>query len=166
MGLCLHTTPAHIDMWSSRLWPTQATDAASCCAKQTRIQRQLFDAQALRSADGHWALHDAAGREFYGPDGVYPFAGRECARALALQSTDTADCQDNLEGERQSTTRNAYGGGRWCRFTVCPPKAAMLRTGGDLHVVLQTADSAADPDVTLTLILTRHWVLPCRAGQV
>jgi membrane-associated progesterone receptor component len=38
------------------------------------------------------------GREFYGADGVYPFAGRECARALALQSTDTADCHDDLEG--------------------------------------------------------------------
>lgn len=39
------------------------------------------------------------GKEYYGPDGVYPFAGRECARALALQSTDTADCHDDFEGE-------------------------------------------------------------------
>jgi membrane-associated progesterone receptor component len=29
---------------------------------------------------------------------MYPFAGRECARAFALMSTDTADCHDNLEG--------------------------------------------------------------------
>ena len=39
----------------------------------------------------------AAGAEFYGPDGIYPFAGHECARAFALISTDTADCNDNLE---------------------------------------------------------------------
>ncbi|CAL5225355.1 g8158 [Coccomyxa viridis] len=38
------------------------------------------------------------GAEFYGPDGMYPFAGHECARAFALISTDTADCHDNLEG--------------------------------------------------------------------
>ena len=38
-----------------------------------------------------------AGAEFYGPDGIYPFAGHECARAFALISTDTADCNDNLE---------------------------------------------------------------------
>lgn len=38
------------------------------------------------------------GRQFYGPDGIYPFAGRECARAFALLSTDTNDCVDNLDG--------------------------------------------------------------------
>jgi hypothetical protein len=30
--------------------------------------------------------------------GVYPFAGREVARAFALLSTELADCTDNLEG--------------------------------------------------------------------
>lgn len=40
----------------------------------------------------------SAGKEFYGPDGVYPFAGRECARAFALTSMDIADCDDNLDG--------------------------------------------------------------------
>lgn len=38
------------------------------------------------------------GRDFYGPDGMYPFAGKECARALAKFSTDVADCTDQLEG--------------------------------------------------------------------
>uniref|UniRef100_A0A7R9V3T3 Cytochrome b5 heme-binding domain-containing protein n=1 Tax=Chlamydomonas euryale TaxID=1486919 RepID=A0A7R9V3T3_9CHLO len=38
------------------------------------------------------------GSDFYGPDGCYPFAGRECARAFALLSTETSDCVDDLEG--------------------------------------------------------------------
>ena len=37
------------------------------------------------------------GAEFYGPDGIYPFAGHECARAFALISTDVADCNADLE---------------------------------------------------------------------
>lgn len=36
--------------------------------------------------------------DFYGPDGMYPFAGRECARAFALVSVEESDCTDNLEG--------------------------------------------------------------------
>eukprot|EP00878_Enallax_costatus_P008046 GHUV01008413.1.p1 GENE.GHUV01008413.1~~GHUV01008413.1.p1 ORF type:complete len:239 (+),score=26.50 GHUV01008413.1:190-906(+) len=38
------------------------------------------------------------GKNFYGPDGIYPFAGHEVARAFALISTDVKDCNDNLEG--------------------------------------------------------------------
>ena len=38
-----------------------------------------------------------AGREYSGPDGVYPFAGRECARALATYSTDVKDCVDKVD---------------------------------------------------------------------
>lgn len=38
------------------------------------------------------------GRNFYGPEGVYPFAGREVARAFALLSTELSDCRDDLEG--------------------------------------------------------------------
>ena len=40
----------------------------------------------------------SSGRQFYGPDGVYPFAGRECARAFALVSTDAADCVADVSG--------------------------------------------------------------------
>lgn len=40
------------------------------------------------------------GRQFYGPDGVYPFAGRECARAFALLSTEVSECNKNLSGLR------------------------------------------------------------------
>jgi len=38
------------------------------------------------------------GRDFYGPDGAYPFGGRECARALAKFSTEEADLTGDLEG--------------------------------------------------------------------
>lgn len=38
------------------------------------------------------------GKDFYGPDGMYPFAGRECARAFAMMSTRTEDCNEDLEG--------------------------------------------------------------------
>ena len=44
------------------------------------------------------ALTTHAGKEFYGPEGMYPFAGHECARAFALVSTDTKDCTDDLQG--------------------------------------------------------------------
>eukprot|EP01024_Parvocaulis_polyphysoides_P058958 TRINITY_DN6367_c0_g1_i8.p4 TRINITY_DN6367_c0_g1~~TRINITY_DN6367_c0_g1_i8.p4 ORF type:complete len:144 (-),score=26.78 TRINITY_DN6367_c0_g1_i8:477-908(-) len=42
------------------------------------------------------------GKQFYGPKGVYPFAGREVARAFALNSVEEADCTDNLEGLKES----------------------------------------------------------------
>ncbi|KAI8466241.1 MAG: cytochrome b5-like heme/steroid binding domain-containing protein [Monoraphidium minutum] len=38
------------------------------------------------------------GRDFYGPGGVYPFAGREVARAFAMLSTELSDCHDDLGG--------------------------------------------------------------------
>ena len=44
----------------------------------------------------------SAGKNFYGPDGVYPFAGRECARAFAMVSTEVEDCNDNLEDMSQA----------------------------------------------------------------
>lgn len=43
-------------------------------------------------------LDVTAGSGFYGPDGAYPFAGRECARALAKFSTEEADLVADLTG--------------------------------------------------------------------
>ncbi|PRW57859.1 steroid-binding 3 [Chlorella sorokiniana] len=43
-------------------------------------------------------LDVTAGAGFYGPDGAYPFAGKECARALAKFSTEVADCNDDISG--------------------------------------------------------------------
>lgn len=40
----------------------------------------------------------STGSDFYGPDGIYPFAGRECARAFALVSTDVSDCVADISG--------------------------------------------------------------------
>ena len=40
----------------------------------------------------------STGSDFYGPHGIYPFAGRECARAFALVSTDVSDCNSDLSG--------------------------------------------------------------------
>lgn len=39
----------------------------------------------------------SSAKAFYGPSGAYPFAGRECARALAKYSVDVKDCTDDLE---------------------------------------------------------------------
>lgn len=36
------------------------------------------------------------GRDFYGPDGAYPFGGRECSRALAKFSTELAGAKRTL----------------------------------------------------------------------
>lgn len=38
------------------------------------------------------------GREYYGPDGAYPFAGKECARAFAKFSTKLEDCTADTKG--------------------------------------------------------------------
>lgn len=52
------------------------------------------------------------GRDFYGPEGAYPFAGKEVARALAKTSLDKQDFNDNLEGLSHTEMRTL---GEWER---------------------------------------------------
>lgn len=74
--------------WLTSIGPTRKFDKLS--AKQG-VQTLLRSSSILTAAL-------LVGKQFYGPDGVYPFAGRECARALALLSTNISDCSDDLEG--------------------------------------------------------------------
>ena len=55
-----------------------------------------------------------AGAAFYGPDGVYPFAGKECAYAFAKVSTEVEDCHSNLEdlSKAEEETLLEWEGGR------------------------------------------------------
>eukprot|EP00889_Picochlorum_renovo_P003613 jgi/Picre1/30643/NNA_006004.t1 len=39
----------------------------------------------------------SSAKEFYGPTGAYPFAGKECARALAKYSVEMDDLSDLLD---------------------------------------------------------------------
>lgn len=61
-----------------------------------------------------------AGTAFYGPDGVYPFAGLECARALAMTSTDVEDCGADLEGldPMQLETLRDWEGRFWNKYKM------------------------------------------------
>lgn len=73
-----------IECWSL---PNESSVGPKCWPRKSSVR-------IFAHAEGHGS---AVGAEFYGPDGMYPFAGHECARAFALISTDTADCNDNLE---------------------------------------------------------------------
>jgi len=45
-------------------------------------------------------------KEFYGPGGSYHvFAGRECARALALMKIDAEYCDDEMEGLEEKSLK-------------------------------------------------------------
>ena len=65
-----------------------------------------------------------AGAAFYGPDGVYPFAGKECAYAFAKVSTEVEDCHSNLEdlSKAEEETLLEWEGG----LSEPPPGAPLL----------------------------------------
>ncbi len=95
----------------------------------------LIRCWALKSPLDHMSLRriaahaegncPAVGAEFYGPDGMYPFAGHECARAFALISTDTADCHDNLE---VCCSSPALVAPCWYAFRVCCARVLRAQT--------------------------------------
>lgn len=63
----------------------------------TELKQSSTDERILLSIRG--IIFDVTkGRDFYGPDGMYPFAGHECARALAKLSFDEADFTADLQG--------------------------------------------------------------------
>ena len=65
-----------------------------------------------------------AGAVFYGPDGVYPFAGKECAFAFAKVSTEVEDCHSNLEdlSKAEEETLLEWEGG----LSELPPGVPLL----------------------------------------
>lgn len=71
-------------------------------------------------------LSPSPGKDFYGPEGVYPFAGRECARALGLMSTELSDCSDDLGGLTLSEldTLRDWQGRFWAKYPVVGRTAA------------------------------------------
>lgn len=78
--------------------------------KKQLVQPKFLTLSDLRKHDGsdpslpmyisiQGTIFDVStGKAFYGPEGVYPFAGRECACAFALVSTDVADCVSDVTG--------------------------------------------------------------------
>jgi membrane-associated progesterone receptor component len=96
----------------SRLETAEAEIARRCGGKSSGrvVASRAFTTEEVARHDGSdpalplllsigGTVYDITpGRNFYGPQGVYPFAGREVARAFALLSTELSDCRDDLEG--------------------------------------------------------------------
>lgn len=101
-GLCL----ACDSLSMHRTWPRGAALAAgyrAACVRWVRRLQTVFIASPgctlyLMFTSSPGVFRHITHKHPCCCAGIYPFAGKEVARAFALFSTDLADCNDNLEG--------------------------------------------------------------------
>lgn len=80
-----------------------------------------------------------AGSQFYGPEGMYPFAGHECARALARMSMEEIDCSADLDVRflppfLPLDTCPYSNPGYWCARALAKMSMEEADCSADLHV--------------------------------